>query len=146
MLVEQKFIENGYNVFRPVLENGKVDFIMEKDNKYLKIQVKTVQTDRNQRSIPMRKISHNMGEYKVKLYTENDINYFIGVDLEQQDLYILPIAFSSQYKSSISINKCQEYKNNFIQMERIIGNDNNEEDDIGKLLTDNADDNTEGIE
>ena len=75
MLVEQKFIENGYNVFRPVLENGKVDFIMEKDNKYLKIQVKTVQTDRNQRSIPMRKISHNMGEYKVKLYTENDINY-----------------------------------------------------------------------
>lgn len=30
LLVEQKFIENGYNLFKPVLENGKVDLIAEK--------------------------------------------------------------------------------------------------------------------
>ena len=37
LLVEQKFIENGYNLFKPVLENGKVDLIVEKNNKYIKL-------------------------------------------------------------------------------------------------------------
>ena len=107
LLVEQKFIENGYNFFKPVLENGKVDLIAEKDNSYIKLQIKTVQMKNNGRKIiPIRKISHNMGEYKVKLYTENDIDYFIGVDLDSKDLYILPINFSSQYRSFININSC----------------------------------------
>ena len=78
LLVEQKFIENGYNLFKPVLENGKVDLIAEKDNKYIKLQIKTIQIESNgRRIIPVRKISHNMGEYKVKLYTEKDIDYFM---------------------------------------------------------------------
>lgn len=34
-----------------------------------------------------------MGEYKIKHYTKNDIDYFIGVDLETEDLYILLLNF-----------------------------------------------------
>ena len=146
LLVEQKFIEHGFNLFKPVLENGKVDLIVEKANKYFKIQIKTVQQWKTSKYIPMRKISHNMGNYKIKLYTKDDIDYFVGVDLESKDLYILPISFSSQYTSSISINSCQFYKNNFKQMEPINRNINSGCDDIGKTLTDKADGNTEGIE
>ena len=146
LLVEQKFIENGFNLFKPVLENGKVDLILEKDNIYFKIQIKTVQDSRSSKIIPMRKISHNMGEYKVKLYSKEDIDYFIGVDLENKDLYILPISFSSKYTSSISIKSCKEYKNNFKQMEPVIRNNDSEGNNIGEALTDNADGNTEGIE
>lgn len=87
-----------------------------------------------------------MGEYKVKLYTRADIDYFIGVDLDTKDLYILPVDFSSKYKSSISINSCINYKNNFEQMEPISGNTNSGHDDNVEALTDNADGNDVGIE
>ena len=34
LLVEQEFLKHGFSLFKPVLENGKVDLIAEKDNKY----------------------------------------------------------------------------------------------------------------
>lgn len=146
LLVQKKFIEKGYNLFKPVLENGKVDLIVEKNNVYFKIQIKTIQTENNKKIIPLRKISHNMGEYKIKLYTKDDIDFFIGADIESNDLYILPISFSSKYTRSVSINNCQEFKNNFKQMELLCGNIENEEDDNVETLTDDADGNDVGTE
>ena len=32
-----------------------------------------------------------MGQYKIKRYTKEDIDFFIGVDIETEDLYILPV-------------------------------------------------------
>ena len=49
-------------------------------------------------------------------------------------------------KSSISINSCVNYKNNFKQMEPISGNINSEHDDNVESLTGNADGNDVGIE
>ena len=40
-LVEREFIKNGFNLFKPLLENGKVDLIVEKNNVYYRIQIKT---------------------------------------------------------------------------------------------------------
>ncbi len=139
-------MKNGFNLFKPMLENGKVDLIVEKDGIYKKIQIKTVQEQRSGKLIPVRKISHNMGEYKIKRYTKEDIDYFVGVDVDTEDLYILPVEFSSKYATSISTNSCQEYKNNFEQLERIIGNNNDEGDDNVETLTDNADGNDVGME
>ena len=83
-----------------------------------------------------------MGEYKIKTYTKSDIDFFIGVDLDLEDIYVLPINFVSKYNNSIRISKCIQYKNNFNLQELIIGNNNNGEDDIGERLTANA----EGID
>lgn len=130
-LVEKRFIEHGFNIFKPVLENGKIDLIVEKNNKFLRLQVKTVIKDNGKR-IPFRKISHNMGEYKIKRYTKEDIDLFIGVDIETEDLFILPIEFSSIYRNSVSINKCTQFKNNFEQLELLCGNIQNEGDDNGE--------------
>lgn len=146
LIFEKKLIENEWNVFKPVLENGKVDMIIEKDNKYLKIQIKTVQNTPYNKTIPVRKISHNMGEYKIKRYTKEDIDYFIGVDIETEDVYILPIDFFSKYSSSISVNTCSKYKNNFTQMEPNSGNTISGDDDNVETLTDNADGNDVGME
>jgi hypothetical protein len=63
------------------------------------------------------------------------------VDIDTEDVYVVPISFIAKYKSSISINKLTEFKNNFTQLERQIGNDLNECDDIGETLTGN----TEGM-
>lgn len=87
-----------------------------------------------------------MGKYKIYRYTKSDIDFFIGVDVNSEDLYILPVEFSSTRRSSISISMCQEYKNNFEQLELIVGNNNNEDDDNVESLTDNADGNDVGIE
>lgn len=139
-------MKNGFNLFKPILENGKVDLIVEKDGIYKKIQIKTVQEQGSGKLIPVRKLSHNMGEYKIKRYTKEDIDYFVGVDIDTEDLYILPVEFSSKYATSVSINSCQKYKNNFEQLERIIGNNNDEGDDNVETLTDNADGNDVGME
>ena len=133
-------------MFKPVLENGKVDMIIEKNNRYLKIQIKTVQSGQYNKVIPVRKISHNMGEYKIKRYTKEDIDYFVGVDVESEDVYIIPIKFFSKYSSSISVNTCSKYKNNFTQMELNNGNIIDEDDDNVESLTDNADGNDVGME
>ena len=117
LIVEKAFIKNGYNLYTPVLENGKVDLIAEKNNKYWKLQIKTIQVQHGKKNIPVRKVSHNMGQYKIKRYTSDDIDLFIGVDLETEDIYVLPVAFSSQYASYINVSKCNNYKNNFEQLE-----------------------------
>ena len=87
-----------------------------------------------------------MGEYKIKKYTKEDIDFFIGADLNTEDLYILPISFSSKYSSAISISNCKDYKNNFKQLELLCGNIENVEDDNVETLTDNADGNDVGTE
>ena len=87
-----------------------------------------------------------MGKYKIKAYTKSDIDFFIGVDLDLEDIYILPIDFISKYNNSISINKCLQYKNNFNLSELIIENNNNGDDDNVESLTDNADGNDVGTE
>ena len=120
--------------------------IIEKNNKYLKIQIKTVQSGQYNKVIPVRKISHNMGKYKIKRYTKEDIDYFVGVDVESEDVYIIPIEFFSKYSSSISVNTCSKYKNNYTHMELNDGNIINEDDDNVESLTGNADGNDVGTE
>ena len=87
-----------------------------------------------------------MGEYKIKTYTAEDIDYFIGADVDTNDLYILPVSFSSKYANSIAISSCTQYKNNFIQLEPNNRNIISECDDNVESLTDNADGNDVGTE
>ena len=87
-----------------------------------------------------------MGEYKIKRYTKENIDYFIGADVEEEVLYILPVSFSSSYASSIAISKCTQYKNNFEQMEPIVENNDSVDDDNVEPLTGNADGNDVGMD
>lgn len=145
LIAEKKFIKNGFNVFKPVMENGKVDMIIEKNNVYLKIQIKTVQESRGSKNVPVRKISHNMGSYKTTTYNSSEIDYFIGVDIDTEEIYVIPVSFSEQYKSAISITKLTCYKDNFDLAELYNRNIINGEDNIGECLTGNADEDTEGM-
>ena len=88
----------------------------------LRFQIKTIQNDRGKKILPVRKISHNQGEYKIHHYDANEIDYFVGSDLEEECLYICPIEFVSQYKSAIGEAALQPYKNNFTQLEPLNGN------------------------
>ena len=74
--------------------------------------------DSGSKKLPVRKISHNQGEYKVHLYTADEVDYFVGVDVDTEDLYIVPINFIEQYKSSIAVSTLTNngFKNNFTQL------------------------------
>ena len=143
-LLEKELLKRDWDIYLPVLEDTKIDCIIIKNNCLIKIQIKTISVDKrdNRKVLPVRKISHNQGQYKVHLYTESEIDYLVGVDIETEDIYIVPVSFSKNYNSSIGVNSIQQYKNNFSQLEPTNGNVSSAEDDIGESLTANA----EGIE
>lgn len=141
-LLEKELLKRDFEIYVPLLENTKIDCIGCKQGVLIKFQIKTIQLDRGYKILPIRKINHNQNQYKVYNYTSNEIDYFIGADLDTEDLYIVPIQVVEKYKTSISVSSIQNYKNNFTQLEPYIGNNMSGCDDIGKSLTGN----TEGIE
>lgn len=116
-LLEKELLKQGFEIYVPVLENTKIDCIAIKSNQLIKFQIKTIQIDRGSKKLPVRKISHNQGEYKIHLYTADEVDYFVGVDIDTEDLYIVPINFIEQYKSSIAVSTLTDngFKNNFTQ-------------------------------
>ena len=121
-LLERELLKHDWELYVPVLENTKIDCIAIKNNQIIRFQIKTIQKDRDRKVLPVRKISHNQGEYKIHHYNATEIDYFVGSDLETDDLYIVPIEFIVQYRSSIGINTLEPYKNNFSQLEPLVGN------------------------
>ena len=117
-LSERELLKQEFEIYVPVLENTKIDCIAIKNNQLIKFQIKTIQIDSGSKKLPVRKISHNQGEYKVHLYTADEVDYFVGVDVDTEDLYIVPINFIEQYKSSIAISTLTNngFKNNFTQL------------------------------
>ena len=141
-LLEKELLKRDYEIYIPLLENTKIDCIACKNGQLIKMQIKTIQMDRGYKKLPVRKISHNQGQYKIFNYTSDEIDYFIGVDIDTEDLYIVPIDIVEKYKSAISVSTLEYYKNNFDYMEPQIGNNLSGCDDIGETLTGN----TEGME
>lgn len=141
-LLEKELLKRDYEIYIPLLENTKIDCIACKNGQLIKIQIKTIQMDRGYKKLPVRKISHNQGEYKIFNYTSDEIDYFVGVDIDTEDLYIVPIDIVEKYKSAISVSTLEYYKNNFDYMEPQVGNNLSGCDDIGETLTGN----TEGME
>ncbi len=117
-LLERELLKQEFEIYVPVLENTKIDCIAIKNNQLIKFQIKTIQMDSGSKKLPVRKISHNQGEYKVHLYTADEVDYFVGVDVDTEDLYIVPINFIEQYKSSIAVSTLTNngFKNNFTQL------------------------------
>ena len=143
-IFEKELLKRNWDIYLPILEDTKVDCIISKDDYLIKLQIKILSYDKrdNRKYLPVRKISHNQGQYKVHHYTSNEIDYFVGVDIDTEDIYIVPISFSSQYSSSIGLKALEPYKNNFTQLEPQVENNLSGCDDIGETLTGN----TEGME
>lgn len=137
-LVERELLIRGWDVYLPLLENTKIDCIAIKGATLVRLQIKILTSTKG---LSVRKISHNQGQYKIFRYDASNIDFFIGVDLDTEDIYVVPETFSSTYVNVIGSKALQPYKNAFDLMEPIIGNDNSVDDDIGELLTDN----TEGM-
>ena len=117
-LVEKRLLEHEFDIYTPILENTAIDCIVIKGHKLSRIQIKTVQFDnQGHGGIPVRKLSNNRGTNKQKLYSKLDVDFFIGVDLENNVTYVVPIDLVEQYTSTISISKLENYKEKYSLME-----------------------------
>lgn len=134
-LLERELLKRDWDLYVPVLENTKIDCIAIKEDTFIRMQIKILAKDK---SLPVRKISHNQGEYKIFRYDASTIDFFIGVDLDTEDIYMVPVEFSSKYSSSIGYKTLQPYKNAFNLMEPDSRNTISEDDDIGEPLTGNT--------
>ena len=134
-LLERELLKRDWDLYIPILENTKIDCIAIKGDTLIRMQIKTLAKDK---SLPVRKISHNQGEYKIFRYDASTIDFFIGVDLDAEDIYIVPVEFSSKYSSSIGYKTLQPYKNAFNLMEPNSKNTISGDDDIGEPLTGNT--------
>lgn len=48
-----------------------------------------------------------MGKYKIHRYTKEEIDYFIGVDVDTEDLYILPINVVEKFRRTIALSTAE---------------------------------------
>lgn len=114
LLAKALFMKQGYNVYDKVNEESKCDFILEKDYKLIKLQVKvTSVSESGNKCILTRKLTHSKTEHKTHHYTADEIDFYVSVDIDELDLYILPMSIYSEIKSSKVLSNLQEYKNNF---------------------------------
>lgn len=142
-ILEKHLLQHDWDIYVPILEDTKIDCIIIKHDILLKFQIKKIQHDRNHKVLPTRKVNHNLECYKITYYTDSKIDYLVGVDLDTEDIYFVPIDVVSKHKSAISISSISKFKNNFSLLEEPhIGNFVSGGDNIGKRLTAN----TEGIE
>ena len=98
-----EFVKLGIPVYLPFGENTKCDLIIDIANKLYKCQVKTTERIINDKfSVKLEIIRSNKTSNKSIYYTEEDINYFIIVCLENNFVGMLDIKEAP--KTQININ------------------------------------------
>lgn len=106
----------GYSVFKEFGDISKIDLIAEKNGKLLTIQCKSVTPHDGVLDMSVRKCGPNY----VSLYDMSKIDYFSLYDLENRNLYLIPVEILANYKNSFilrlteSKNK-QVYQSNWAQ-------------------------------
>lgn len=105
LIAQAKYIELGYTVLQPINKDGVYDFVIEKCNKYFKIQVKVAKDKDEFYQIRNQKVSSGVSEY----YKDGDYDYLVGVDIELKDVFEIP--FSKCTKGEVRLRK-QEIKSN----------------------------------
>lgn len=80
-----KFIENGFNVYEPVSDSDEIDFVVEKNNNYFRIQSKTAYYSKDQKIWRCSVLGANHREY-----AKDAFDYFAITVPENDDLYIIP--------------------------------------------------------
>lgn len=85
-------IKRGFNVSIPFGDRYTYDLIIEKDNRFVKIQIKTVYlgSDNILKCAGSRRTLTNRVKTKVKFYSKNDFDFVIGYYVETNDYYIIP--------------------------------------------------------
>lgn len=101
------FSKLGYSVFTEEGDISKIDLIVEKENKLLKIQCKAITPKKGFISIPLKKSGPN---YQFA-YDSTMFDYFGVYDLEDGNVYLISSKVLNNHKHSFNLRKTKT-KNN----------------------------------
>lgn len=108
-------IDKNIIISRPIFNIEPYDFIIEKDNKLYRVQVRKSWIDKEGRNLACLKTSYPRSN-KINLTTQNDRIDFVAIYTESKDWYIIPRKAIQHLKSNISVSKngnYGKYYNNF---------------------------------
>ena len=111
-IVIKFLLKEEWEIYEPITENTKTDLIIRKNNKTIFLQIKSVQVDRHQLVIPVRKLNHNKTTHKTYLYSEEDADFIVGVDLQSEEIYFVPYSYYRNYTSAMAVSKLKSFLNN----------------------------------
>lgn len=85
------FMEIGYNVLTPYGDCERYDFVVDVNNKFYRIQVKTAKVEKDNSKLSFNTSSSNRkaGKCIALTYTEDEIDYFATIYNEK--CYLVPI-------------------------------------------------------
>lgn len=95
--VSEKLLSLGYSVFKDINSHSRIDLLIRcEDDKFVKIQVKKIETYRKSSRIVGKTFKIlNMGHKNP--YSKHDLDFFIGVDDDK--FYIVP--YEIAYKDNL---------------------------------------------
>lgn len=82
-----EFFRNGWSVFLPYDKSNVIDLVIQKDNQFKRIQIKST-IPKNGIILGRLKSSNN---WQVKKYTKKDIDFFGIYDSKKKEGYLIPI-------------------------------------------------------
>lgn len=90
LIVAQKFLEKGIQVSQPLVFNSRYDFIVDINNKLLKIQVKTAKISDDKAHMSFATSTSHTNTHKTinRTYQANEIDYFATI--VDEECYIIP--------------------------------------------------------
>ena len=92
------FLEHGFLVSTPELPY-QYDFIVDKNGKLVKIQVKTSHYDDGGFCFNTSSMTHNANGYTQRLYSEDAVDYFMTV--WENECYLVPFSQASKRATKI---------------------------------------------
>lgn len=137
---------NNLNIYKEVAPDSKIDLILEWNTKIYRCQIKSFFKNKrdNSKTVAVRSMTHSRTRNKTSHYSMQDVDYFIAVDVDTFEIFVLPISYVQKYRSSISKNTLPDnYKNQFNFMEPFSRNTISAQPQVGEALTSDVDGNPE---
>lgn len=111
MIAMTKYLSLGYTVLQPVNKDGIYDFVIEKDNVFSKVQVKTLRDMEDKYAISFKSTSHNRTGNTMKNYSSTDIDLFVGVDIYNNKVVQIPFNKSNKSEMYLRKDACEKHSN-----------------------------------
>lgn len=108
LLVSYQLMGLGYEVFLPISENSKIDLIYEDlTGSIIRVQVKSFYRLNRKNGVTeyrvgVKKVHTNSKGNVYKEYSKKDVDVFAAVDMENYQVFLVPIDFINKYSGAIA--------------------------------------------
>ena len=107
---QQWFLENGYQVFTPVVQQGIADFVVYKDDEFSKVQVKTAYTmdsgDYNYLLVRLGRSQYARGGDRTRTYDASNPDHCFDIlfVVYEDQLWLVPSDAIPEGKKTVYFN------------------------------------------